>query len=188
MQLGLMRVSNGSQQPIGLRDLQETLIQADRLRLRQIHLSDLGPEVLATLPKLDQLRIGLDLTAFHPQAPSALVGAIRIAQDQTDGRLVLGLPMGGAGDRCTASQTYETLLSDTEARPLASDLPISPRSLRNAGCPQGSRARLSCFVTQLAAGQRHRAPLASNRGRRDPCGAQGLSVAMACGAVYFRER
>ena len=98
---------------------------ADEIGFRQVHLTGLGADVLDGLPRLNRLRIGLEIAGFPPQAPRALIDSIRRSYDTVEGRLVLGLTTGVSPQMRAITQMIETLTSDAAPRVLLSDLPMA---------------------------------------------------------------
>ncbi|MEO9898701.1 MAG: hypothetical protein ABJD13_10080 [Paracoccaceae bacterium] len=101
------------------------VVQADEIGFRQVHLTGLGDEALVAMPRLTQLRIGLDLAGFRPQAPRTLINNIRQAYDAVDGRLVLGLTTGASSQMRATTQIMETVTSKAAPNMLPSDFPMA---------------------------------------------------------------
>ena len=99
--------------------------QADEIGFRQVHLTGLGDEALAAMPRLTQLRVGLDVAGFRQQAPRTLVGHIRQAYDAVDGRLVLGLTTGASPQMRATTQMFETVTSAAAPNVMPSDFPMA---------------------------------------------------------------
>ncbi|MEP3636651.1 MAG: hypothetical protein ABJN14_05240 [Paracoccaceae bacterium] len=99
--------------------------QADEIGFRQVHLTGLDDEALAAMPRLSQLRVGLDIAGFRQQAPRTLVSHIRQAYDAVDGRLVLGLTTGASPQMRATTQMFETVTSSAAPHMLPSDFPMA---------------------------------------------------------------